>query len=65
VQKRREQLVNTRLKLSRRFRTETQKVTEQGAENQKRDDARTVHLECELRIVDCGATKVPDRVASK
>jgi hypothetical protein len=52
-EKRREHLINTRLKFSRRVRAETQKVTENGPENQERDDAGATHRQGNSKFENC------------
>ena len=47
-------LINFRLKFTRRIRAETQEVTQNGAENQKRDDTRPTHTDVGYRIADSG-----------
>jgi hypothetical protein len=47
-------LINSRLKFTRRIRAETQEVTQNGAENQKRDDTRPTHTDVGYRIPDSG-----------
>ena len=41
--KRRDQLINSALEFARPVRTEGKKISEDGAENQQRDDARATH----------------------
>src|SRR5581483_3986285 len=45
-QKWRQQLIHASLKLLRRFGTETEKITQNGAEDQQRDEVGATHSHC-------------------
>src|SRR5207253_7215146 len=52
------------LEFSCRVRPEGEKISENSAENQQRDDVRTAHGDCGLRIADCGLCNPPRLIAA-
>src|SRR5438270_718543 len=57
-EKRRQHLINARLKFARCVRAETQEVAENGPEDQERNNAGPAHCDTGCRIPDTGQEKV-------
>src|SRR4029077_7327835 len=53
-EERRQYLINSRLKFTSRIGTETQEVTQNGTENQQRDDTRPTRTDVGYRTPDSG-----------